>query len=652
MSSLRGLRQIVLAAALAAAAACAHVEPGREVLRSIDFEGNESIPASAIEERLALTETPIWPWSDPYYFDAGTLGGDRRRLVRFYQANGFYEARVRTRVRREDGDVHVTFRIEEGPPTRVERVEVRGLEALPADVRDALEREELPLRVGDRVTEEAWEATRALLASRLRDRGYGDAAVEGEVVVDVDRRAATAVVEVRPGARLRFGRVVVTGAVDVPRETILESVRRDVPEGSRYSDERLAEAEQNLLAMGVFGGVRVGRGPTDPASNRVPVVAAVREAPFQTVRAGVGAGIDPGSVSVRATGDYTHRNFLGGLRTLRFENELGYALLRNGATVLAHGVVGESALDFTQPGLVRSVDANVRVGYEHDIDLAYRFDALTGRIGFPIRLHRTLTFTPSWNVQRIWLTENVAIAPGGGSGNCQLEQGDCVLAFLEERLAWDRRDNPIETRAGWYTALAAAQGRTWLGSRSSYDRVLGEVRWFQPLPWDWVLALKVEAGALFPARGERSPITERFYAGGSNSVRGFAWNQLSPWQLRRGATSAERIDPRDAVPIGGDALLEGSAEVRIPIVGALGTVLFVDVGNVARDVREDAGELRRPNLALGTGLRYRTPFGPVRLDVGWLAVRNLPCVVEDGACGTAQVDTSPFALHFSIGEAF
>lgn len=645
-----GLRHLLLVLPLLAAA-CAHVDPDREVLRSLDFEGNESISAGAIEERLALTETPFWPWADPRYFDEGTMSGDRRRLQRFYRASGFYEARVRTRLEREDGEAHVTFLIDEGPATRVQRIEVRGLEALPEEDRQAILRRRLPLAVGDRISEEGWDQLRAELAQRLRNRGYGAAQVAGTVHVDVDARAAVIEARVEPGDRQHFGEVVIAGAVDVPRQTILETVRSSIPDGSRYSDERLIEAQSELMAMGVFSGVRVEPGPVDPATGAVPVVVAVREAAFQTLRLGIGAGVDPASISARATGNYTHRNFLGGLRTLRFENEVGWAILRAGTRVLEHGPIGSSTVDFTQPDLVRRIDLNVRVGYEHDIDLAYRFDAVKGRVGFPIRLHRSLVFTPSWNVQRIWLTENEGIATTASGENCQLEDGDCVLVFLEERLAWDRRDDPLNTRSGWYASLALQQGRSWLGSQSSYDRVLGEARWYQPLPAGWVLALRLEAGVLEPTGDQRSPITERFYAGGSNSVRGFGYNRLSPQQRRSSADTEGTLSERDTVPVGGDALLEGTVELRIPLAGPLGMALFTDAGNVTV-LAEETGELLRPNVAVGAGVRYATPFGPVRLDVGWLAVRNLPCVVDGGTCTEARVETSPIAVHFSIGEAF
>lgn len=641
---------------------CAHVDPDREVLRSLRVEGNDSLSSSAIEERLALDETPSWPWAEPRYFDSGTLVGDRRRLLRFYQANGFYDARVRSRLNRKDNGVHVTFIVNEGQPTLVSTMDFVGLDELPADVRRSLLSPPKALSEGERISEEAYDRLRSELVQRLRNHGYADAVVIGEVSVDPENHQATVHLLVEPGQRLRFGRVVVSGAVNVPRARILERVVRAIPPGSRYSDTRLEEAQTELFDMGVFGGVRVSRGPTDESTGTVPVVVSVSEAPFQTIRAGAGAGLDPQRYEARVSAEYEHRNFLGGLRTLRFENRLGYAILSSEFGEIAdQGIVGSSAIDLTQPRLFRNVDGNIRIEYEHGLEVAYGYDVISGRLGFPIRLHRSLTFTPSYNLQRFWLQPTDG-GVQGDEGNCQLEQGDCVLAYLEERLAWDRRNHPLETRSGWYAALALQQGRSWLGSQSTYDRLLAETRFYVPLPASMVLALRLQAGALYPEGP--SPIMVRFYEGGGNSVRSFGTRRLAPQDLRKGVVLNEQgqvveksgktrsLEPKHTVPIGGDALIEATAELRTPIVGDLGAAFFVDAGNVSRfsgDGPNGFEELFPPNVAVGLGLRYRTPFGPIRLDAAYRVVSNLPCVATD--CNV-KVPESPFALHFAIGEAF
>jgi len=648
---------------LSLAGACAHVDPARERMTSIRFEGNETLRGAQIEERLALTEERIWPWAAPQYFDAGTLRGDQRRLVRFYQAEGFYETRVRSEVRRDGREVTAIFHVEEGPPTVIHPLQIRGMEGLAEDVRRRILAEPLPLVEGERIREEAYDQSLLELERRLREAGHADARVEGRVAVDPARRRARVELLVAPGPRLRFGEVEISGNEQVPRERILEVLRDEIEEGSLYSDSAMDAAQGAIFDLGVFGGVRVSRGPSDPNEETVGLEVSVRESPFQTLRLGGGVAMDKERLEGRAIASYLHRNFLGGLRRLQQENRLGYAYVGEDVLQLQPaeaGVVGLAAVDFTQPELLRRVDGTVHLAYEHGLDPAYRFDSVRGRIGFPIRLSRHLFFTPSYSLQFFALHP---FTQGTSSPyRCVDERGDCLLSFVEERVAWDRRDNSVETTSGWYTAISLQQGGGVLGGNAAYQRILAEIRYFQPLPGKAVLALRLEGGLLEPAAGEVSPIMARFYAGGANGMRAFGTRRLAPQKLRSGRTLTAdgqvsergRIGPlrsSDTVAVGGDALIDASAELRFPLAGNLGLTLFLDAAQVAHSIHDlDPSD---PNVAVGAGIRYRTPFGPVRLDAGYRVISVLPMLVAgDETLTTTRVPESPFALHFSIGEAF
>jgi translocation and assembly module TamA len=656
------------------------------VLDDMSVEGNRRFSEAQLEERLALVETADWPWADPQVFDRGTLAGDRRRLLRFYRAKGYYDAKVKSRVVPKGDRVDVVFVVDEGPPTVVQDVTLAGVDALPAEVRARLRGAPLPLVRGAPIDEDLWNDTKAEVAKRLRDEGYADARVGGHVEVDAANRQAWATVEAEPGPRLSFGRLVIVGAVHVPRETIRETVETSLRSGGRYDEGKIAAAQQALFDLGVFGGVRVSRGATDEKTGTVPVIVALRESPFRTVRVGGGAGIDPVRQEARASAEFTHRNFFGGLRRLSFENRFGYAFLSKDAPLkfLApekEGVVGTSALDFTQPNLVaRRVDGNLRLEYERGLEEAYSFDAIRGRVGFPVRLARSLTFTPSFNLQLydVLETETGGLALSGRpelSADCNSQVGGrgdaskaCILAYLEERIAWDRRDDPIRTGSGWYAALALQQGTSALGSKFDYQAALADLRAFVPLPYRTVLALRLKGGLLFPKQGQVSPIMERFYGGGGSDVRSFGTRRLSPQAVRAGACEQTLPDGTrvldvagcagkdglvssgDTVSVGGDGMLEGSAELRVPIWGDLGVVAFVDAGNVARHVPDDLDVLASPIVAVGGGLRYHTLFGPVRLDFGY-RVAGKPVRVWTGDA-SYPVDETPYSLLFSIGEAF
>ncbi|HWV37161.1 MAG TPA: BamA/TamA family outer membrane protein [Vulgatibacter sp.] len=662
MSSARPQR---LALVLALLASCAHVDREREILGSLEVEGNRTLTAGAIQEKLALEPSPIWPWAEPRYFDDGTLVGDRRRLLRFYRSEGFYDAQVESRVLRDGREVRVVFAVSEGEATIVRSLAVEGLADLPDDHRERVLAEALPLREGARIREADYEAAKAALEQHLRDAGYADARVIGEVAIDPVEKAAHVRLVAEPGPRVRFGRVVITGAAEVPRETILARVREVVPEGRTFSDERLAQVQAALFDLGAFAAVRVSRGPADAESGTVPMIVSLREAPPQSLRLGGGVGMDRERLEVRGIGEYTHRNFLGGLRTFRLENRLGYAFVGERALQLEpaeSGPVGSSAADFVQPDLVRRVDGALRLEYEHGLDAAYGFDSVRGRVGFPWRLHRSLVFTPSYHLQFFAIRPFTVGTTDSNGHACVDERGDCVLSFVEERLAWDRRDRAVETTSGWYAALSLQQGGGMLGGRASFQRVLGELRWFLPLPERMVLALKLEGGLLFPGEGEVSPIMARFYAGGGSGMRSFGTRRLSPQKLRSGRALAPEgrvevdgitrpLEASDTVPVGGDAMVDASAELRLPIWGDLAMGLFVDAGHVAHSV--DGLDPLGPDVAVGAGLRYRTPFGPVRLDVGYRLTSRLPRIVAaDDTLTDWTVPEPPFAVHFAIGEAF
>jgi len=235
----------------------------------------------------------------------------------------------------------------------------------------------------------------------------------------------------------------------------------------------------------------------------------------------------------------------------------------------------------------------------------------------------------------------------------------------------DKRDNPIDSRKGNYTTFDTGVAATAFGSEADFGRFLITNATYHPFHKKWVFARSLRVGIAEPWADTIVPLPERFFAGGANTHRGFSLNQAGPRDLGTGS------------PLGGNALLLNNLEVRfppmsLPWVGeGLSFVAFHDVGNVFVDSKEMVRSVfrwyqprqdfcRDPNLsaqcsfsymsqAVGGGLRYQTPIGPVRVDVGY----NLnPTVYPQFTTNSAgqQIFTPQTTrrvnFYFSIGQTF
>jgi translocation and assembly module TamA len=647
---------LALACALGTGCLRARGTPEEPVVVGFRLEGVHAVDGDALEAKLATRESGRWAWNEPARLDPDALAVDRRRVEAFYRERGYYDARVVDvrLVPAGSGRVRVTMRVEEGRPVRVTKLVVGGLEEA-AEARRRLGK--LPLRPGEVFTESEYDRTRAAILRALRTNGWATAEVSQRATVLPDAHAVEVVYAAEPGPRWKFGPVFVAGTAAVPRDRIREQVLGALTPGDWFDDERLAEAQARVFNLGVFGAVRVTRGQPDPRRGTIPVVVAVREAPFRTLRFGPGLGFQVIRWDVHGLFGWQHRNFFGELRRVGTDGRLGYAWLPNPYDVKKEGTVGLVALDFAQPGaFTRYVDTSARLEVEKGIEQAYDFYAERLSLGLPLRLASRWTLVPSYNLEVFELSNyGVDFDPADPSGGRVLENchgNVCLLTYLEQRIAWDGRDNPVNTRRGLYVGFSLQEAFAVGTYGYRYLRFLPELRAFWPLGSRTVVAVRGRVGALIPVREEgEPPVVARFTAGGPLSMRGYYTRRL-----------AKMVRQRDEwVPVGGNGLADANVELRFDLTGNVGGALFLDAGNVS-DSSAIPSAWRTaldPTLlqwAAGVGLRYRTPFGPLRLDVGVrlpeeLSARPPPVPYTSWPDGTPHREPV-VAVHLSIGEAF
>lgn len=680
---------VVAAALLACACAAPRGTAERPAVTAVRIEGADALDAGDVAGKLATQPSdPWWKlfWRDARLFDEDAFANDQRRVVRYYQTKGYYQARVVEAKTVPDGErrVQVVIRVDEGKPARVSRLTITGLELAPG-ARDHVRG--LPLKEGDVFTEAAYDATRDALQLALNSTGYARALVtqHAEVHPESGEVRVTYAIEhevpaskpgeapahaAGPGDRFTFGNIFVAGAGAVPRSRVREEAEVEVKPGDIFDVTELEKVQGRIFDLKVFGGVRVTQGPPDEKKKTIPVVVSVREAPFRTVRLGPSIGVAANRWDTSLVAGWGHRNWLGDLRRLSFDARLGYAWLPSPFAPREQGPVALVTAEFEQPGIIRRrVDLTTRIELERGLQEGYTFTSQRFRIGTPLRFGRSFSIVPSYNLELYQLQLRGTVTDKEREGTELLFQcpGGCVLSYLEQRATLDLRDDAINTHSGIYLSFAIQEGFQLLGKGFQYLRLLPEVRGYLPLGPKVVVAGRARLGILRPTSNENPPIVARFTSGGPLFMRGYYTRRLSPVAIRGG----------DVTPVGGDRLVDGSFELRAPLAGNLGGAIFLDYGNVTFASLEQLS-LSRLQYAVGAGLRYQTLFGPIRLDVAMRVPTSVkpwnqpgvPIVVADpsgnvvpapatDALGNvipgapAPLQHEPFvSIHLSLGEAF
>jgi translocation and assembly module TamA len=661
------------------------------VVRALRIEGNQAISSRQIKDKILTAKTGWWPFATKQYFDPVSWEADLRRIVRLYETRGYYQARIaQEQAIPQPKGVNLEVKVDEGQVTKVGTFELRGLEALSeADREAALVK--MPLKVGAPFDESDWDSAKSGIIPRLHDRGYAKATVEGEALVDVKTHLAAVTIVVHPGVRYHFGAIDVktAPAPHVPPVFVWEQARLAIHEGALYSDEALEEAQRRVFGMGVFGSVSVTAGTADEATAVLPVVVTVREAPFRTLRLGAGVVIDQIHEEARLIGDWTHRNFLGGTRKLTIHAEAGWAFLPNIYAVATNdqsvaarsGPVADLGATFEQPRLGGHPSLKQQSSIDLSRTIQETYDNLGGRLaaGVVWQPRARVSIFPAYHLEVDYLNgspiNSAATAPL--TLGCQTTSGSCVvvLSYLEEVVTWDHRDKPLEPRNGFYTSLSLQEGGGPLQGDFGYFRVLPDLRAYVSFLDDNALtfAARLQVGELWSISGE-SAVVIRFYGGGANSMRGFSERRLSPLLQAPipGAVAVNGMVPTETVPIGGNGMFMGSFEARYSVLDNVRVATFVDVGQVTTGLFE-VSDLPGVLWAVGVGLRYLTPIGPLRLDLARrLPFGTLPalyttatgnimqqsyspdesCFGFFGSHGDNQVSDGACTLQISIGESF
>jgi outer membrane protein insertion porin family len=632
------------------------------------------------------------------------LQSDVATLEGLYRSNGFREAQIQTKV--DDDYKGVTNRLAvhlniiEGPQTLVGQMHIVGNENIQASALPELE-----TREGQPYSEQNLATDREKILSYYFNRGYPNANLEitAQPSPGVQNREDVTYT-IREGERFSVDQVMVSG-LDHTRDYIVQR-ELQVHAGDPLSQQDLLDTQTKLYDLGIFNQVDTAvQNPegTDPKKN---VLVQVQEAKRYTFTYDVGLEFQTGQpagssapqgntgVSPRVGFDVTRLNLGGRNQTVTFQSHVGRLqqrglvsytipkLFDNEKFKLIFTVFYDNSLDvstFTSQRLEGKVDLRQQISKPSS--LVYRFDYRRVKAS-----NFASDFSPAL-VPQLSLPARV-----GGPG----------FTFIR-----DKRDNPLESTRGNYFTLDASAASSYFGSEADFGRALAQNSTYQAFKGkpghQFVFARSTTIGLEQPFRGTKIlspgscpsnaageptctiptiPLPELFFAGGGNSHRGFGLNQAGP------------RDPDSGFPVGGTALFVNSLELRFPPVslpwlgGGFGFAVFHDMGNVFTAGHDMLKGLMRwhqgnpgqclasggtPNQqcltqfndsgydytshALGVGVRYKTPIGPLRFDFGYNLnpTSYFQAILNAQRQPTGQLETQRlrhFNVFFSIGQPF
>jgi len=703
-----------LLAALAATTVLAAQEQER-VVRGLSIVGNRALDDYTLESAIATTKSSWWARSqfvrwlglgEKRYLNEVEFRRDVVRLILLYRQSDYMNAVVDTSVRRTARDAYITFRIHEGDPVRVVRLDVRGLDGI-FDV-ERLKRD-LPLQVGDPFNRFFMQASADTIVARLRNNGFPYA----EVLRNFDSEAGILKAEIefdaQPGPRMRIGEVLIRGLRDVDTGTVRRVM--SVRPGSSFNQDALYQTQRDLYGMGVFSSVNVvlldsvAPQETMLRDSTVRTLIQVQEGPAHQVRLGAGyATVE----CFRVQSGWTAHDFLGGARTLDLSarvSKLGAGTPKQttGLNQFCNPFAGTwtfDTLNYTlgitlrQPAfLSRSHVATLGFVAERRSEFGiYTREAIGGNADLTLNTRGQLPVTLgySYSVGRTLAADGIY---------CSLFRlcDEASRKFLRDRRQFgavtisavrDRVNSILDPSEGSITTATLLHASRFVGSQAPYEFNRGEleIAKYHPLGRRTVFAWRIRGGTILSRNISLSgqnvgyvPPDQRFYGGGPNSVRGYGRNELGPRVYvitnRDSIDQAATAQAGDTVwrgvrttPTGGNTAIVLNAELRFPspiFAQRMRLGIFVDAGQVWERGQELV-TLRDMRVTPGAGLRFATPLGPVRIDAAYngYPLERGPLLLLDSAGTVTQIRPSypplraqktfwqKVVIQIAVGQAF
>ena len=652
----------------------------RRNLAEVEIRGNKYFGEDTIRERMFLKPSSFL-FRRGRYSDAFRTK-DEQTIASLYKANGFRDVKVTSAVlnnyKGKAQEIAVVLTIEEGPQWLVARLDLAGI--------DNLNKEEILAALssihGEPYSDTSVAADRGVILTACYSNGYPRAAFEWSATPAEAPHQVNLRYSVVEGPRELVRSVLINGLKNTRLKLVENNL--NVKSGDPLSPTDIQQAQQQLYQLGLFSGIDTAIENNDGDETDKYVIYDFDEAGRYTMNVGIGAEIaqigattsdlqTPAGTtgfSPRVSFELNRLNMFGLGHTLSFQTRLSNIEQMAGVSYIFPKLNNVEGRTLTFSGLydlTQDVSTFSARREEASVQISQKFSrSITAGLRFAYRrVSTTSVEIPTLLIPQLVQPVRIGIM----SGN----------------LVQDRRDNSADPHTGYYNSVDFGVASSAFGSQRNFARLLARNASYYRLGKHLVLARQLTFGAIIPYNNagftgaDAIPLPERFFSGGSISDRAFPEDQAGPRDIGTPAGPGGSASPATGFPLGGDAQLFSNIELRFPLIGDnIGGVLFEDAGNVYRSVGDISLRFHQNNLqdfnymvhAVGFGIRYKTPVGPLRADFAYglnsprfngfsgtfqqllQCNPNKPLSQLPGYCTSSPQDISRFQFFFSIGETF
>lgn len=628
-------------------------------LAALFVTGNKYFDNQTIRERIYETPATLLRYRRGRYSQT-LLERDKEAIRDLYANNGFRDVEVESRVesgyKGKDLDLALHLEIKEGEQWTVSRVDLSGVDLRLYEYIYGL----ITSQVGQPYSTFTVASDRDTILSYYYNNGYPNATLDVISTQGPGPRQMALKFVVTENRRQYVKGVIVNG---------LETTKPDLVDrrillkaGEPLSQSRMVETQRRLYDLGIFAKVDVAVQNPDGLTREKEVLFQVEEASRYSFNGGIGAEIaqiGSGTSSIdtpvggtgfspRVSLGVTRLNAFGTGNTIGVQGRLSNLQQRGLVTYFAPRFRGKEDLNLTL-SMLYDRSQNIRTYTSRRFEVT----ALVGK-----KLSRSNVVQFRGTFREVSLSD-VNILPSLVPLLAQAVRVGLVGATFIR----DRRDDPIDSTRGSYNTVDFSVASKVLSSQTDYVRLLWRNSSYYRLSKDVVFARNLTFGSMIPTTNKAVPLPELFYGGGASSHRGFPENQAGP------------RDEVTGFPVGGRAILVNQTEVRFPLIGDnVRGVLFHDMGNVYSTPGDISFRYSQKDLlhfnymvqSVGFGIRYRTPIGPIRVDLayglnspqfhGFVGTReelaNIPPNTPIDMIPQKTLRIPAFQFHFSLGQSF